>query len=299
MVRKHKLQLREFGTPLVLTILLALFSCGRTDSGLPSQLTRFPADLGDAKLETSGIYDDGWTEKTVSVNLHQPAEKKVFSVRGTIPKINAPDFSSDIVLFLDNKELARRSVGLGDFEISAPVENKSGKRHVKLAFSALQQLPNGDGRNVGARLISLGFEDAKPGKDSASSAPFDIVHGAGVRLGSGWGVLETFHDETFRWVENDAQIFITSDKPGAIAISLLVEPGPGVGGKAFLLKALDTSGRQVDAALVEGREAAKLFLPVEGDGPSEFQLHADGGGRTAPGDARILNFRVFQMEARP
>jgi hypothetical protein len=299
MDRAHKLPLREFGTALIPAILLAMFSCGRTNSGLPSQLTRFPADLGDAKLETSGIYEDGWTERTVSVNLHQPAGKQVLSVRGTIPKINAPDFTSDIVLLLDNKELARRSVGLGDFQISAPVENKSGKRRVKLAFSALQQLPNGDGRNVGARLITLGFEDAKPGKGSASSAPSDIVHGPGVRLGSGWGALETFHDETFRWVENDAQIFITSDKPGAIAISLLVQPGPGVGGKAFLLKALDTSRRQVDAALVEGREAAKLFLPIGGSNLSEFRLHVDGGGKADPHDSRTLNFRVFRVETQP
>src|SRR5258705_8771892 len=137
MVRKHKLQLREFGTALIPAILLALFSCGRSDSGLPSRLTRFPGDLGDAKLETSGIYDDGWTEKTVSVNLRQPAGKKVLSVRGTIPKINAPDFSNDIVLLLDNKELARRSVGLGDFQISAPVENTSGKRRGKMEFKPL------------------------------------------------------------------------------------------------------------------------------------------------------------------
>jgi len=101
---------------------------------------------------------------------------------------------------------------------------------------------------------------AKSGEDSTSS---DIVRGPGVRLGSGWGTLETFHNETFRWVENDAQIFITSDKPGPIAISLLVEPGPGVGGKAFLLRALDASGRQVEAVLVDGRRATKLFLPVE------------------------------------
>ena len=299
MAWKHKLQLLEFGIAVIPALILSIVSCGRTSSGLPSQLTRFPADLSDVKLEMSGIYEDGWTEKTVSVNLHQPAGNQVLSVRGMIPKISAQNFNSDIVLLLDNKEVARRSVGLGDFQISAPVESGSGKRHVAVTFSALQQLPNGDARNVGAHLIALGFEDAKPGKGAASAAPSDIVHGAGVRLGNGWGTLETFHDETFRWVENDAQILITSDKPGAIAISLLIEPGPGVGGKAFLLKALDTSGRQVEAVFIEGRQAAKLFLPVGENHPNEFRLHVDGGGKADPNDSRILNFRVFRVEAQP
>jgi hypothetical protein len=77
-----------------------------------------------------------------------------------------------------------------------------------------------------------------------------------------------------------------------------VEAGPGVGGQC-LLKALDVSGRQVAAVLVEGRKAVKLFIPVETGKPNEFKLHVDGGGRRIQNDPRILNFRVFQVAAEP
>jgi hypothetical protein len=157
MTGKHKLQLLEFGIALIPALIPSISSCGGT-SGLPYELKRFPADLGNAKLEASGIYGDGWTEKTVSVNLQQPAGKQVLSVRGTIPRIDVRDFNTEIVILLDNKEVGRRSVGLGDFKISAPVESGLGRRRVTVAFSALQQLPNGDARNVGAHLITLGFE---------------------------------------------------------------------------------------------------------------------------------------------
>jgi hypothetical protein len=162
-----------------------------------------------------------------------------------------------------------------------------------VAFSASQQLPAGDGRTVGAQLKFLGFEPAK-----STGSPVDIVQGPNLQLGSGWGPIEIFHREHFRWVENDAQILITPQKTGDLEVSMEVEAGPGVGGQC-LLKALDVSGRQVAAVLVEGRKAVKLFIPVETGKPNEFKLHVDGGGRRIQNDPRILNFRVFQVAAEP
>jgi hypothetical protein len=125
----------------------------------------------------------------------------------------------------------------------------------------------------------------------------DIVRGVGVELGNGWGVVETFRGETFRWVDNDAHIRVTGSQSGDAALLLVVEPGPGVSGKPFLLKALDDSGRQVAAVRVARRGTVQLFVPV-GDGkPSEFRLHVDDGGKAAPHDPRILNFRVFEIRA--
>jgi hypothetical protein len=114
----------------------------------------------------------------------------------------------------------------------------------------------------------------------------------------GWGGVETFQGETFRWVDNDAQVRVASDKSGDAAISLKVEPGPGVGGP-FLLKVLDPSGRQVASALVNRRETIDLFVPVEAAKTNEFRLHVTGGGRKTPNDPRILNFRVFRIGAEP
>jgi hypothetical protein len=82
---------------------------------------------------------------------------------------------------------------------------------------------------------------------------------------------------------------------GDVALSLVVEPGPGVGGKPFLLKVLDESGRQTAAVRVTGRGTVQLFIHADSDKPNEYRLHVDGGGKPAPNDPRILNFRVFEI----
>ena len=112
-------------------------------------------------------------------------------------------------------------------------------------------------------------------------------------------MTETFRGETFRWVENDARILVTTSRPGDATVVLLVEPGPGFGGGAFLLKAFDVSGRQVAAVKVDRRKRVELPVPVEPGKPNDFRLHVDGGGRRTPRDPRILNFRVLQIEAVP
>lgn len=270
--------------------MILLISCGEKSVQLPSRLSRFPDDLNNSSLALSGVYRDGWTGKTITLNLRQPAGDQAFSFRGMIPKIGETDFHEDVEVRVDDKLVDRRSVGVGDFQIVAPVAGTSGARRVTVDFSATQQLPGGDNREVATRLSFIGFE---PTKGQA-----DIVRGAGTRLGGGWGGVETFQGETFRWVDNDAQVQVTSDKSGDAAMSLLVEPGPGVGGP-FLLKAVDPSGRQIASARVNRRETVELFIPVEAAKTNEFRLHVNGGGKKTPNDPRVLNFRVFQIGAEP
>jgi len=271
-----------------IALLLSLASCG--GSGDSSRLSRFPADLTDPKREVSGIHEDAWVEDAGSATLQQPSGDQALTIRGMVPNLGNADFKTTVELRVDNKSVGTKTVGLGDFQFSAPVANKPGTRRIAVAFSAVQQLPGGDGRMVGARLQFLGFEPA--GRIASSG---DIVRGAGVELGAGWGVLETFRGETFRWVDNDARIRVTGSQTGDVELSLVVEPGPGAGGKPILLKVLDEAGRQVAAVRVERRGTVKLFVPIESGKPNEFRLHVDGGGKTAPNDARILNFRVFEV----
>ena len=270
---------------------LLLPACGQKANQLPSQLSHIPGDLANSSLALSGVYADGWTGKTAALNLKQPAGDQVLVVRGMVPKVGDSDYSGDVAVSVDNRLIDRHSFRLGDFEIVEPIGGQSGTRRIGLAFSKVQQLPRGDDRVVGARLTFVGFEQAK--------ADADVVRSPGVHLGSGWGQLETFKNQTFRWVNNDAELQITAEKPGDLGISLTVEPGPGVAAGPFLLKVLDSSGRQVASALIGKRETVRLFVPVEAGGANEFHLHVDGGGKMTPGDPRVLNFRVFRMEAAP
>jgi hypothetical protein len=270
---------------------LLSFGCSR---GVPSQLEHFPMDLQSAQVEASGIYPDSWVAPVASANLYQPSGEQTLTIRGLVPRVTATEFETEIVLSVDGVEVGRRRIGLGDFELSAPVARGPGKRRVSIAFGASQQLP-ADGRAVGAQLRFFGFESAT--KAGTQAAP-DIVRGAVLKLGSGWGELETFNRDHFRWVENDAQIMISPAKSGDVELSLTAEAGPGTGGQC-LLKVLDRSGRQVAAATLGSKQTVKMFLPTEGGTVNEYRLHVDGGGKRIATDPRILNFRVFDAAVAP
>jgi hypothetical protein len=272
-----------------------MISCSQSAGDPPSRLERFPGDLSNSRLEASGIYADGWVAENAAANLQQPSGDQVLSIRGTIPKISDSSFRTEVRLLINNSEIGRRSFGVGDFQLSSHVNTKLGPQRVAVTFSNAQELPAGDGRQVGAQLRFLGFEIPKAAANG--SAP-DILADSRLELGSGWGPLETYRDEHFRWVDNNSQFFVTADKSGDIELSLAVEAGPGVGGKC-LLKALDASGRQVAAVPIKGRQTVTLFLRVEGGNPNEFKLHVDGGGKRIASDPRILNFRVFRAATKP
>jgi hypothetical protein len=275
---------------LLTALLLSLTSCGVPSDA--SRLSRFPSDLTDPKREASGIYQDAWVEETGSATLQQPSGDQMLTIRGMVPNLGNMNFQTTVQLFVNNIGVGTKTVGPGEFQFSAPVPNGPENRRITITFSPVQQLPGGDGRMVGARLQFLGFEPA-----SRKALGSDIIRGTGVELGSGWGVVETFRGETFRWVDNDARIRVTGTQAGDVALLLVVEPGPGVGFKAFLLRALDESGRQAAAVRVERRGTVQLFVPVEAGKPNEFRLHVDGGGKPSPNDRRILNFRVFEIRA--
>jgi hypothetical protein len=272
---------------------LLLAGCGGSASP-PSQLSKMPAGLNDPKLELAGIYQDGWVGETGSATLQQPKGDQALTVRGMVPNLGSASFQTTLELRVDGTPVGSKTVGPGDFQISAPAPPTAGNRRVTLSFSPLQELPNGDGRLVGARLQFLGFEPA-----SNVTAPLDITRGPGIELGSGWGVMETFKGETFRWVENDARIRLTGSASTKASLSMIVEPGPGVSAKPFPLKVYDESGKQVAVVQVTRRGAVKVTVPLEAGRLNEFRLHVDGGGKPAKNDPRIMNFRLFRLEIAP
>ena len=173
---------------------------------------------------------------------------------------------------------------------SAPISRATGERRLGITFNETQMLPGGDGRLVGARLEYIGFVE--------TSGASDIVYSPKLQLGDAWGVLESFHSERFRWVENDAELLIETPQPRSVVLSLSVEPGPGIGAKSFELKLLDATGNAVGTQRVDGRRSVYFTLPALSGTQYRFRLHTDGGGKRSATDTRILNFRVFKIELR-
>lgn len=120
----------------------------------------------------------------------------------------------------------------------------------------------------------------------------EIARDPSITLGSGWYPIEHYQNDIFRWVNNDAKFVVKTSSFTRIAID--VAPGPGLGGQPLLLKIFDATGHQVQAIQVKGRQVVNFYPPANSKSGT-FTLHADGGGKRAAGDPRILNFRVFSI----
>jgi hypothetical protein len=118
-----------------------------------------------------------------------------------------------------------------------------------------------------------------------------------LHLGQNWYPYEDYHSETFRWVNNDAEVMVTPPDSGIYRLSLEVEPGPGLASKPFTLFLQNEAGQTVAQTEVRGRETVWLMLPrLAPEQDHLFRLHIDGGGLPTPNDPRLLNFRVFWMK---
>jgi GT2 family glycosyltransferase len=115
-----------------------------------------------------------------------------------------------------------------------------------------------------------------------------------VQLGSGWYPLESFQGEQFRWVNNDAVLYVGPRSSNEEPLTLEIAPGPGLGGAPLVLRVLDRRGRPIQTIEMQTRGIVSLDLPAN-KAEASYRLHVEGGGRTIPTDSRILNFRVFKI----
>lgn len=264
-------------------------------TGGQSRISKFPSDLADPRLELLGIYADGWTAPASSFSLFEPDGRQVLAIRGVIPKIDRDDFKTDVELQLDGNVMAKQSVGLGNFSIQARVPPSPGKHRVGIVFTSVQLLPAGDGRPIGTRLSFAGFE---PDSYTPSVGADIVSNSAAVRLGSGWHNLETFGRNTSREADNDAQLLVSAAQRGTRRIGLVLESASDPD-RPVVLKLLDASGRQVDAAEVNKHGTVDIFLPVEAGWDNDFRLHVDEDqGQANPGTSpRRPAFRVYRIDA--
>jgi hypothetical protein len=130
----------------------------------PEKLSSFPADLAHPALEQYGLSADGWGAGSFRARLTQGAPGGDVVVRGQVPEVGGnAGFRTELVLLLDGREVARRALGPGDFELRAPAGKTAQARWVECRFTSTQSLPPPDGRGVGAHVRFLGFEPARQG----------------------------------------------------------------------------------------------------------------------------------------
>ena len=121
----------------------------------------------------------------------------------------------------------------------------------------------------------------------------------GLILGRGWYNIEAGFGQFFRWVGNDAEIFLTKPSDNH-EIWLELEPGPGQGFGPFTVNLLNETGQIVDQIYVPRRQYVCLQLKLgnQPQGLHRFRLHVEpkADHTSAPaGEFRTLNFRVFEL----
>jgi hypothetical protein len=233
---------------------------------------------GNEVIRYTGVYADGWTFGTCSFELKTPDKPADLVIEGTVPMLNDQTFKTSLTARLNGQEAAKQTVMPGDFQVRLTCLPGPKSQKVELVFSATQMLPIPDVRQVGALLHKLSF--AVPPTEIISSA-------SGVSLGENWYPIETWNGETFRWVNNNAELNL--DKP---RLTMEIEPGPGLDSAPFDLLVLDKDNKVLTKTPVMGRE----FVTVSVLKLSEkIKLHIEGGGKATPNENRELNFRVFQI----
>ena len=126
----------------------------------------------------------------------------------------------------------------------------------------------------------------------------DIVTGNDMALGAGWDRLETYRGESFRWVNNDALLYVATLKRFEYQVQVQIEPGPGVGLRPFTLKAAD-DGKPLADVPVKGRQQVSFTIPAGEPKVHAITLRTNEGGKPAPNDPRVLNFRIFKITVAP
>lgn len=118
---------------------------------------------------------------------------------------------------------------------------------------------------------------------------------SGIHFGAGWYAPErNSPTEVFRWVNQDAEMTVCLPNQPPPALLFDVQPGPGVGGRAFVLQVLDTAGAVLAETWIRGRSELRLQLPADTETVKTIFLRALGGGLPITEDLRILNFRVYR-----
>ncbi len=134
-------------------------------------------------------------------------------------------------------------------------------------------------------------------EDSSPRGNGEILESdAGLALGAGWYPVETSRGGPFRWVENEAELVVSTPEGPRRELVVNVRPGPAVGYRPARLLLRDWKGQLVATAAVRKKaRSVKLAVPWRPGRVQVFTLQLEGGGRpvAVPSDPRTLRFCVF------
>jgi hypothetical protein len=136
------------------------------------------------------------------------------------------------------------------------------------------------------RLTPDGFREREPD----DITPPD----SGIYLGEGWCEPERYTVDRFRWMRDEAEIFLRVPASGGL-LEFEIEAGPGVGPPPHPLEVLHSDGAPIAEWNINGRTSIRLMVPARPDGGIQtIRFRSPTGGWPVPGNPRIMNFRFFR-----
>lgn len=121
---------------------------------------------------------------------------------------------------------------------------------------------------------------------------------SGIVFGEGWFAPVSHAGVVFRWAGSEAELEAAPPDDRLSALVLELEPGPGVGFRAFRLQVGGEIGAPLGEVEISGRGELVLNGVFHGAGARRVRLLVKGGGQRVPYDTRVLNFRIFRCAWR-
>jgi hypothetical protein len=243
--------------------------------------------------ETSGGDGFRWVDNNAEIVVHRPSGnvKKVSLTLEAGPGLGVVKFPLT-VLDQDNHTVATVTVvGKQAVRLDLPVQNgrdETFKLHVANGGKRVPKDP---------RILDFRVFDVADASNDTAMAPGhpDILSGSDAHLGANWYPLEQFKGQTFRWIDNNAEIVVHSGGDAQRRLRIDAQAGPSIKSPGnFMIALQDSSGKTIQTAPIKGTGFAYLNLPLH-SGDNTFKLHVDSTGKKAPNDPRVLDFRVFNL----
>jgi hypothetical protein len=120
----------------------------------------------------------------------------------------------------------------------------------------------------------------------------DIVP-SDMRLRDGWHEVETTDHDRFRWLQSGAYAFFVNCGASQTLV-IDMEPGPSAADRPSKIEVI-VDGRFTRVFSLEGRATVQFVVPARPVGMSHLAFRVHGESRAIPGEARLLDLRVFRI----
>ncbi|MFA5792108.1 MAG: hypothetical protein WC884_03690 [Candidatus Paceibacterota bacterium] len=182
-----------------------------------------------------------------------------------------------------------------DINLPKEITSKRNQTIIKLVTSTENKKIGTDPRILNYRVFNVSLKNNE-------KLLYDIIKANDrnqIYLGDGWYPFETYDGKSFQWVGKEpAEIIFKNSDNNLGTIKLDLEPGPSCGGEPLKLNVY-LNKKKIDEYKLLSKKTLEIDLKKNKNnvknGNNIIKLVPSSKNIIVPGDPRILNFRVFNI----